>query len=200
MSKLKELRRKKLLKELEYIELELEYITELINEADLEFNQEIGNFLQSNPEIKEVYDRKIDMRIETAIESKINQCEVVDHEETEDASTKPVIDRKFTKLYREIVKVTHPDIVSKKNLNDIYIIATKCYDLGDKIGIYKICQELNIDYEIDEGDETEISDKISQLKGRLVFMESTFALKWFREKDESSKNQIMIDFIKLRIQ
>lgn len=200
MSKLKELRRKKLLKELEYIELELEYITELINEADLEFNQEIGNFLQSNPEIKEVYDRKIDMRIETAIESKINQCEVVDYEETEDASTKPVIDRKFTKLYREIVKVTHPDIVSKKNLNDIYIIATKCYDLGDKIGIYKICQELNIDYEIDEGDETEISDKISQLKGRLVFMESTFALKWFREKDESSKNQIMIDFIKLRIQ
>lgn len=199
MSKLRELQRKKLLKELEYIELELEYTMELIGEADLEFNKEIGNFLEKNPEIKEAYNQRIDVRIQNVIESKIVESTGVNCEETGDVITKPTIDKKVTKLYREIVKATHPDIVSKKSLNDIYIWATKCYDLGDKIGIYKICQELNIDYEIDEVDEKDISDKVSQLKERLIFMESTFALKWFKIEDEVLKNQIMIDFIKLMI-
>jgi hypothetical protein len=47
---------------------------------------------------------------------------------------------KIRKLYRDIVKVTHPDKVDNKSLNDIYIESTKCYDENDKIGIYKICR------------------------------------------------------------
>lgn len=203
MSKLRSLQLKKLLKELEYIESEFEYRTELINEADLKFNQHIGNFLDENPTIKEVYQKKLDTRIQNAIDAKLSDIESSNLEEHEIENTENTLAKvtspKVKKLYREIVKITHPDLINKKNLNEIYLSATKYYNLDDKIGIYKICSELNIDYEIDEEDEKEISLKINEIKSRLNFLESTFAWKWFQTDSEQEKNQIMIDFIKLRL-
>jgi hypothetical protein len=48
MGKLKSLQLKRLLKELDYIESELEYRSELINEADSQFLLEINYFLEEN--------------------------------------------------------------------------------------------------------------------------------------------------------
>lgn len=186
------------------MELEFEYRTELVQEVDLKFTRQINEFLDENPTIKEVYDQKNDLRLQSAIESKINEIqsevdELEVEDEVEELDLLPTVSTKVKKLYREIVKVTHPDLINKKNLNEIYLYATKYYNLNDKIGIYRICSELNIDYDIDEEDEVDISKKINEVKSKISFLESTWAWKWFTTESEREKNQIMIDFIKLRI-
>jgi hypothetical protein len=80
--------------------------------------------------------------------------------------------------------VTHPDKVDNKSLNDIYIESTKCYDENDKIGIYKICTYLDIDYDIDIEDDKIIEGKIEVLKIGFL-LESTFTYQWIKMEDET---------------
>lgn len=214
MGKLKSLQLKRLLKELDYIESELEYRSELINEADSQFLLEINYFLEENPELKKIYNNIIDVRVEQIINKKVQEkqkfsdevsggededLEEQQKENNEDEENKIIISPKLRSLYREIVKITHPDISKKKDLNDIYINATKFYSLNDKVGIYKICSDLNINYEVDEEDEKDINQKINDTKDRIIFMESTLTWKWFNENDEQTKKRIMLDYIKLRM-
>jgi hypothetical protein len=214
MGKLKSLQLKRLLKELDYIESELEYRSELINEADSQFLLEINYFLEENPELKKIYNNIIDVRVEQIINKKVQEkqkfsdevsggededLEEQQKENNEDEENKIIISPKLRSLYREIVKITHPDISKKKDLNDIYINATKFYSLNDKVGIYKICSDLNINYEVDEEDEKDINQKINDTKDRIIFIESTLTWKWFNENDEQTKKRIMLDYIKLRM-
>ena len=222
MNKLKSLEIKRLIKELDYIESDLEYTSEVISEADSEFIRCVNEFLQIHPEIKDMYDKKITEKINETIKNKLDdeeeRSEKEEHEEEnedgggekedmeeegqnieEESKTKEATS-KLKKLYREIVKLTHPDIVSKKHLNELYIEATMYYDNNDKIGIYKICSQLNIDYEIEEDDAEFISTKIDSLRKKIGFLESTFTWKWYKTDDEVERNQIMINYIKLRLQ
>lgn len=214
MGKLKSLQLKRLLKELDYIESELEYRSELINEADSQFLLEINYFLEENPELKKIYNNIIDVRVEQIINKKVQEkqkfsdevsggededLEEQQKENNEDEENKIIISPKLRSLYREIVKITHPDISKKKDLNDIYINATKFYSLNNKVGIYKICSDLNINYEVDEEDEKDINQKINDTKDRIIFIESTLTWKWFNENDEQTKKRIMLDYIKLRM-
>ncbi len=214
MSKLKSLQIKRLLKELDYIESELEYRSELVNEADSQFLLEINYFLEDNPELKKIYNNIIDVKVEQIIRQKVEtefdfsdesvknedkNLENKQEEETENDENKINVSPKIKSLYREIVKMTHPDINKKREMNDIYINATKMYSLNDKIGIYKICSELNIDYDVDEEDEIEISKKIHDTKDRINFIESTLTWKWYSSGDEQIKKKIMLDYIRLRM-
>jgi len=213
MSKIKLLQLKKLLKELEYIESDFEYRSELISEADNEFIKSINNFLDIHPDIKDIYDKKINEKIDQSIKKNQESNPITELEVTEDIEEEPIYESvmdnmvtdlvetnvKLKKLYREIVKLTHPDKIKKSNLNDIYIKATQFYNFNDKIGIYRICSELNIDYDIDDDDEIFISERIDSLRKRITFLESTFTYKWFESENEEEKNRIMVEYIKLRI-
>jgi hypothetical protein len=84
-------------------------------------------------------------------------------------------------------------------MNDIYINATKYYTLNDKVGIFKICDELNIDYDLDDEDVVEISDRINLTKEKLFFLESTLTWKWFNTDDDLQRKIIMVDYIKQRL-
>jgi len=205
MEKIESLKIKKLMKELDYIQSDFEWKNELVSESDYSFMYSINKFLEQNPEIKYLYDKKITEKLENSIKNKI---EVEENKENnlEEFKNEDIIENsknispKIKRLYREIVKLTHPDRVKKKKLNDLYIQSTDYYNSNDKIGIYKICSELDIEFEIEEDDEFFISDKIENLKKRINFLESTFTWKWYNCQDEVQKDQIIIDFIKLRIQ
>jgi hypothetical protein len=107
--------------------------------------------------------------------------------------------KEIKKIYREIVKLTHPDRVKKKNLNDLYIKATEYYDNNNKIGLYKICTELGIEFQLIDEDENYINQKITELRQKINFIESTFTWKWFNSQNDEEKNQILMNYIKLRI-
>lgn len=208
MNRLKDLEIKRLLKELDFIETDYEYRSEIVSEADSEFMNSINQFLSKNPELKDLYDKKVTDRIEKTINNiknneeesiEINQEELINEEQSKEDDV--MINDKspeVKKVYREIVKLTHPDKIKDKRLNDYYIKATDLYNDNDKIGLYKICDELCIDYQIDENDTEIIEDKINTLKRKINFLESTFTWKWFNTKDEKSRERILLDFISLK--
>lgn len=204
MDKIKSLELKKLLKELDFIETDYEYRSEVISDADSEFMNCINDFLSKNPEIKELYDRKVTDKIDKIIndiESKnLNQESEKDF--TDDLNNDDFVTNEKSpevkKIYREIVKITHPDKIKDKKMNDIYIKSTELYNNDDKIGLYKICDEINITYQIDENDTDIIEDKINTLKRKIDFLESTFTWKWLNTKDSNQKDKILLDFIGLK--
>lgn len=205
---------------MDYIESDFEYRNEIISEADQQFINSINNFLTSHPEIKEIYDKKITDKINETISKRTEEIQKKEEDEKkdiqneqntevgaengqtleekgEDSETPERI--KLKKLYREIVKLTHPDLVKKSNLNELYIEATKSYDDSDLINIYKICSELNIQFEIEEEEKYSIIQKIDTLKGRISFLESTFTWKWHNSQNESEKNQLIVNYLKMKL-
>lgn len=199
MNKLKELEIKRLLKELEYVESDFEYRNEIISEADHDFIGKVNNFLEGHPELKELYDRKI---TETLNNNFIKKKEEINdiNEESVFIDEVVTIDKspKVKKAYRDIVKLTHPDKVKKESLNNLYMKATNYYDSNDTIGLLKICYDLCINFEIDDEENELIRHRINDIKNKINFLESTITWKWL-ESDDVEKNELMFNFIKMRI-
>ena len=202
MNRLKDLEIKRLLKELDFIETDYEYRSEIVSEADSEFMDSINQFLSKNPELKDLYDKKVTDRIEKTINNIKNNKEQEEFINEEQSKEDDVMSNEKSpevkKVYREIVKLTHPDKIKDKRLNNYYIKSTDLYNDNDKIGLYKICDELGIEYHIDENDTEIIEDKINTLKRKINFLESTFTWKWFNTKDKKSRERILLDFISLK--
>lgn len=224
MSRLKILESKKLLKELEFVESDYDYKNEIVSEADGDFLKSVNDFLSNHQQLKEMFDKKINDKIDLMIKKKeddireiekremesetdrgvdgndtTNESDNIEEEEKDTKDIEDVRSPKLKKLYRELVKLTHPDKVKNVKLNDLYIKGTGFYDRNDLPGLYSICDELNIEYEVDEEDSILISDKISKLKERIGFMESTFTWKWYYTKDDNEKNNIILAYIRMQL-
>lgn len=221
MNKFKQLEQKKILKELEYIETDYEYKNGVITEIDTEFIGSVNEYLKGRPDLKELFDKKMGQKFDDMVNEKTgneeeNTCngEKVDESQIEDnlddenkseeiseeVKVEPKKEKspKVKKLYREIVKLTHPDKVKVKKLNDLYIKATEYYEQNDITGLYGICNELGIEYELDESDNESILSKISSLKDKIGFLESTFTWKWYSCKDEE-REHLILTYIKLQL-
>lgn len=225
MSKLKKLENIKLIKELEFIESEFNYKNEIVLEADTNFLKTVNSYLSSHPELKKIFDDKINQKIEQMInKKKKSQAEVNDDEEdyiksisdddkeqpkdveeksdSSEKSEEVEVDEytknrndKIKKIYREIVKLTHPDKIKNSKMNTLYIKATEYYDKNDLLGLYLICSDLNLDFEIVESDNVEISGRIDTLKGRINFLESTFTWKWHHTENPTERESIILKYI-----
>jgi hypothetical protein len=205
MNKLHQLEVRRLLKELDYVKSDFEYKNEIVFEADNSFMRSLNEFLEKNVVLKELFDKKINRSIEEMIRKKSLENvighvpEVVDEESTEISIVERVVDERLRKIYRNIAKKTHPDKISDTRLNDIYIMASKMYDSNDVMGIYTICDQLGIPYELSIEDSETLKSQISMMKERVVFMESTFTWKWYHTEDESERSQILVEYIKSKI-
>lgn len=211
MSKLKQLESKKLIKELEFIESDYNYKNELVSEADSEFIKSLNLFLERHPQLKEIFDRKINKKIEEIFIKKQEDIQIIiensekeniEEDYVEETSHELVkVDPKtlkIKKLYREIVKATHPDRVTNEKLNELYLKATSFYNKNDFAGTYSICNELNILFEIEDDERQFIIEKINSLRERISFMESTFTWQWFNSV-ESEKERMLIEYLKSRL-
>lgn len=202
MSKLKQLEVKRLIKELDFLSSDFEYKNELIFEADNSFIKNVNEFLDDNPEVKKIFDRKINERLDKIIMNKVEIENIIDENNLiVDEVVEPTIkkDDKIKKIYREIAKQTHPDKVDNKKLNDIYIKASDYYDNNDVIKIYSICDELGIDYDINEDDTDLIINNINDIRQKIKFIESTTTWKWYYTEDDGLKNEIILNYIRSQI-
>ena len=102
---------------------------------------------------------------------------------------------KIKKIYREIVKQTHPDKVNSEVLNNYYLDATRAYDLNDVLELYIICEKLDIDTEISNL-ELELFDKLIEIKkSEIRRIEESFILVWINSKSDEEKQKIVDRFI-----
>jgi hypothetical protein len=204
MNKLHQLEVRRLLKELDYIKSDYEYKNEIVFEADNSFMRSLNDFLERNVVLKELFDKKINRKIDEMIrerstENVIESVPDAVEESTEIVIVEKFVDEKLRKIYRGIAKKTHPDKISDVRLNDIYIMASKMYESNDVMGIYSICDQLGIPYELTIEDSEKLKSQISMMKERVGFMESTFTWKWYHTEDEGERSRILVEYIKSKI-
>jgi hypothetical protein len=209
MSKLKRLEVRKLLKELDFIESDFNYKNEIVFEADSNFIKSVNDLLEKHPMLKDIINKKNNKRVDLVFSDIIKETledEILEEEElVEEFINEEVVSEinpkevKMKKLYRDIAKLTHPDKIVSEKLNDLYLKSTKFYKNSDITGIYYICDELGITYEIDDKDNEMISNKINNLKNRITFMESTLTWRWFHSESEKEKEQIVLSYIKMQL-
>lgn len=222
MNKVKSLEFKKLLKELEFIESDFDYRNEIISEADSEFIKAINLYLEGQPELKKVYDDKITEKVEKTIKKYQKESEsfeiksnespqeledddnisyddnTIQNENEEEKEDNEYISR-LKKLHREVVKITHPDKVKIKRLNELYIKCTECYNKKDLLGVFAICSQLDIPYEITDNEVNMISVQISTYRNKISFLESTYTWHWYNCNDGDLKNQILLKYIHTKL-
>lgn len=211
MDNIKALESKRVLRELDFIESDYEYRQEIVTTADKQFLDSVNLFLQQHVELKEIYDNKINEYINNAINQfqpkPLPEKEMVEQElesatDFEDWNNEEVIDDekdRLKKIYREIAKITHPDVVSDTRLNELYIKSTKHYESKNRIGLFSVCNELNIQYEINDDDIQQITYEISSYKQKINFLENTYTWRWFHTEDKNEKIKLIFDFIQQKI-
>lgn len=190
MNALLKLELNKLLKEYEYLKSDYEYQSELIRISDMAFLQSIDSFLNRNEELKNLYQESTFVPDEEKVEEEIKEM-VEDKNKVEK-------DSRIKSLFREIVKITHPDKTNNTALNNFYIQAKHCYESNDLIGIYKICDDLSIDYELNDIDLEKLKETIEQFRNRISFIKNKITWKWVNT-DDREKEKITFNYIKSKI-
>jgi hypothetical protein len=70
MASLTELELKRMLKELDFYESDYEYKNEIVMQAEMDFIKKVNDFLVQNPELKTLFDEKIQKRLDDNIKKK----------------------------------------------------------------------------------------------------------------------------------
>lgn len=203
MNKLAQLEIKKMMKELDYLVSELDYKNELFCDVDNKFIKTVNDFLDQNCELRRAYDDKIDRRMKEAIryhESRVD--ENGNYIPEEQVTSEPEVKRaspKVKKMYREIVKLTHPDKVDDDKLNQMYIEASKFYEEDDLFSMYTMYEQLGISYEVEDNEIGILTEKISMLRQKIELLESTTTWVWYSANDEDFKRDMVLRYILTQI-
>ena len=219
------LKMKSVRSQLDYLKSDYEYKQKMVEQSDKEFLKMMNEILEENPELKKMYlekeDKKKDELIKEAVEKAEKQDEEfrkdqeekeqdIEVEEESDMEEDPIEEdfeptpetekqKKIKKLYRQIVKLTHPDKIEDKRLNDLYVESTDYYNEEDLYGIYKVCDELNIEYEIDESEVGFMDNEINSIRKKIHFIEGTYTWKWTTAPNDDIKKQVVIEFINMKL-
>ena len=187
MKHLKELRIKVLLKEYEHLSLKLEWVESHINENENEFMDYTHSIIDSNVELSELYySNKEDNSIQNIKVNDLTEV-IVDNDIVE---KDPIL----KKLYRDVVKRTHPDVVDNIKLNNDYIKVVELYNRDDILGMYLLCDKIGIDY-ITYVDIEDVIKEIDKLRGRVCFLENSYIYQWV----ETDSDRIILDYISTQL-
>ena len=197
MNKLHQLEARKLLKELDYVKSDFEYKNEIVFEADSAFLESLNNFLEKNITLKEIFEKNTNHKIDDMIRERSSKN--TSPESVEISIVDKATNENIRKIYRSVAKKTHPDKISDARLNDIYIMAREMYESNDVMGIYSICDQLGIPYEMSIEDLATLKDRILMMKDRVAFMESTFSWKWHHSEDEGERSRMLFEYVKSKI-
>ena len=187
MSKLKLLEVQRLLKELQFVESDYLFQSEILKQSEHQFLTSVHSILDTYPDLKIIWDERSrrDQTLKSDV-SLIDDTEII---------TKPVIEPEVKKIYRDIVKTTHPDRIKNPKLNELYLEATVAYESNDIVNLIRVCNDLMIDVEWRDDVLKKVEERISLIKQQIHFLESTYTFKWLKSHDDNDRNKIVLKFI-----
>jgi hypothetical protein len=186
-TKIKQLEIKKLVQEYNFLLSEDEYRTEIIEENKPIFMEKVGE-VKKKLDIKPNLDKINEFTKNQEIENEENRLK----SENVSDSTK----NKIKKIYREIVKLTHPDKINSDNYLEVYHRATKYSNQFNILGLFQICVELNIPIELDMEDIDVLNFLIKQKKDDIKKIDSSFIWLWVSGINDEEKDKIVENFVK----
>ena len=206
MENIKKLDINRLIKELDYVKSDFNYKSELLQEADPVFIKSVDSFLETHPQLKQVFDEKLlerqitkDPVVYPIMEQAIFE-DVIGEVSIEEIETKEEVkDPKLRSLYRSIAKSTHPDKIKDESLKELYLEATSAYDNNNILPILAICDRLRIPYEVTEEETNLIKSEIQSLKNRVSFLETTFTWQWYNQTDMNIRETVILSYIKAQL-
>ena len=177
MYNLKYLEFQRLIKELQFVESDYLYQSEIINQSDKIFLDSVNNVLDEYPDLKTIWEEKQSVFYE-------NEPLIVEdiNTEIEQSIQKTKHSSEIKKIYREIVKSTHPDKIKSTKLNELYLEATNAYESDDLITLYRVCSELMIDFDWSDDEILKVKERVEKYKNQINFLESTYTFKWLKSK------------------
>lgn len=179
MNKLKNLEIKKLILEMELIEIDENYSKEFIENYRPKFNEHLRNL---SPEFFEKTNTpKEEAKSPTDLEADLYDTLDVSEDEL----------KKIKKVYKEISKICHPDKTKDQDLNELYVEANLAYEKNDLMKLIKISNRLSLDFQVDEGDVSTLKREIEKRKSNLIKVEGTFLWLWVNAKTDEAKENII---------
>ena len=181
--KLKQLEIQKLLQEYNYLLLDDEYKQELIAEGKTPFLEHVHEFMATlnmspPPPMPPVSGK------EGKSKKRIDPNTVDEH-----------VRVKVKKLYRDIVKLTHPDRAETDEHNDLYVDATIAMETYDLFELYNICVKLNIAHTIDAMDKPIIEMRVQAKKDELANIERSYVWLWYHAATDADKLLYVRNFV-----
>lgn len=180
--KLKKLHIKKLIQEYEFLTTEDEYRKEIITDYRNEFMDKVVKVR------KELNIPFPDIHLTG------NTIEEINEDRIENISNETK--NKIKKLYREIVKLTHPDKVNSEELIELYRRATIAAEKQNILELFQICVELKIPVELDFEDVDILTLLIEDKRKEIKKIDGSFIWLWFLAKTDEEKNEIITMFVK----
>lgn len=191
-NRLLELEIQKILQEYKLLLIDEEYKNEMISINKGDFLKEInkkGGF-PPEPEVP-VIPKEEEDKVEEA--SEVEEEDLVVDEKT------TFIKEGMKKLYRQIVKLTHPDKTmhknNKKELSDLYIRSKKAMASMDVYELLTICDRLDIKYNIDINQKDILEENLLKKKEQLKSLEVSFIWLWIKAATDIEKESIVDLFI-----
>ena len=174
--KLNNLKLKLLIKELNLLESEEEYVDEFNSHYKPLFMMEIHNLGEEIP-----------------IQTGDTQTENTKKDKKIDVTEEELL--KIKSVFRSIAKFCHPDRTSDIYLITMYTEAQNAYDRNDLLTLYKLAQKLNIDVDLDQDNIFLLEKIVNEKKQELKSMETSFLWLWVNAKSEEEKNKIILQFV-----
>lgn len=181
MEKIKKLETKRIISEYSFVKTNDEYIKEIISINTPKFLKEINDLMEE----LNIENNQQDNNKKSEKKDKIYNLS----EFTE--STKI----KMKKIYREIVKITHPDKIDDVFLNLIYIESKEAYYHNDIMELFYICDNLGIGIEIDDSDILTFNRIIEDKKKKSKSVEQSYLWLWANSKSDEEKKEIVKLFV-----
>lgn len=175
MKKLKDLELKKLILELEMLDIEENYNNEFVSNYRPLFNEHLRKIA---PEFAEKPAEQPSENPEPQPES---EPIVVDEAEL----------KKIKKIYKEISKICHPDKTNIIELNELYIQAKLLYEKNDLLGLIKISNKLSLNFEIEDDDVIVLRRSLKDKKEKLMKIEGTFLWIWANANTDEEKEAVI---------
>ena len=185
--RLKELEKKKIVQEYSYTKTELEYKKTVIDENTKDFLNVAYTIAGKERQVSE----------EKNIQENENREKKIEESKIDESKIDSYIIKKSKKLYREISKRTHPDKDTQGLYTKIFIDATKSYEEFKLLDLYQHCEILGIQYEIEEEEIALFKKEIEINKNQIDSVEKTFIYVWSMQPDETMKDNIIKQFIKM---
>ena len=183
-----ELEIKKILQEYKLLLIDEEYKNEMISVSKGDFMKEINK--------KGGFDPEPEVPKEEAPVEDLNRAE---EEAPEDDEKTSFIKEGMKTLYRQIVKLTHPDKTmhknNKKELNELYMRSKKAMDSLDVYELLTICDRLDIKYDIDINQKDILEENLEKKKSQLKSLEESFIWLWIKAQTDIEKDIIVDLFL-----
>ena len=181
--------------------------------VDLQINKLIQeySFLKSDEELKKELINTKQKEFLDLVNGKLNELNPQDsnHEpktkqEPKSKKIEPKIDIsgmsentkvRIKKIYRNIVKVTHPDRIDSEELKELYMEATEAYEAYNIFELCFISKKLNIKVKLSLEETKTLNELINSKKDEIKKIESSFIWLWLIAPSENEKNELVDRFI-----